>query len=204
MSIPLIRPYDVYLEEAVPSSNGVCWKLMSATHLLPSENLGRHNVYVSVVDDMGNRVTDANLRIGWSWEGRRDDEPAPPLPLDKRDGEPPGNLPLFSPGMKASVWITGDGNPSDKVVNLHTNHPDELGPGGEVWNSVGHHSFNLIFQRVKKAIGPPVTPPPDEKPAKIIIITAPDMTITMLDGSSTTGPATVTIAFTQGQNFAKG
>src|SRR5215204_5452706 len=120
----LIDKYDVRLEQAPQSASGLYWKLMSATHLAPEANVGRHNVYVTAVDDLGKRVMDPGVKIGWSWEGRRDDEPAEPLPLDKRDGEPPGNLPLFSPNMKASVWIHDGTASSDVVYNLHTNHPD--------------------------------------------------------------------------------
>ncbi len=89
---------------------------------------------------------DAALRIGWTWEGRREDEPADPKPLDKPDNEPAGNVDIYG-GMHLAVWITGDGLPSDRAENMHTHHPDEPGPQGELWNSIGHHSFDLLFQR---------------------------------------------------------
>ncbi len=43
---------------------------------------------------------------------------------------------------------------------MHTNHPDEPGPGGELWNSVGHHSFHVVFQRTRQeSDGGGVKPP---------------------------------------------
>jgi len=199
----LIDKYQVEKMDAPESNTGKYWELLVATHLEPWENLGRHNIYVTALDESGNRVRDPNIKIGWTWEGRRDDEAAEPLALDKQDGEPPGNVPLYSPGMKATVWIEDRVNPSDRVVNLHTNHPDELGPNGEIWNSIGHHSFNLVFQRMDEIpIDHPT--PPDEKEARVITITAPLMTVTLNDGTATTGPGTVRITISQGQDFAKG
>ena len=89
---------------------------------------------------------DPVLRIGWSWEGQTPDQKVDPKPLDKPDNEPAGNVDIYG-GMHLAVWITGDGLPSDRAENMHTNHPDEPGPSRELWNSIGHHSFALLFQR---------------------------------------------------------
>ena len=101
---------------------------------------------MDAVDENGQRVRDAALRIGWTWEGRTPDQTADPKPLDKPDNEPAGNVDIYG-GMHLVVWITGDGLASDRAENLHTNHADESGPHGELWNSIGHHSFALLFQR---------------------------------------------------------
>ena len=96
-------------------------------HRTPEENQGKHNAYVTAIDENGQRVRDRVLRIGWTWEGRTADEPAEPKRLDKPDNEPAGNVDIYG-GMHLAVWITGDGLPSDRAENLHTHHPDEPGP----------------------------------------------------------------------------
>ena len=125
------------------------WQVTSVRHLSPQENQGRHNIFVDALDETGQRCRDLGLRIGWSWEGRRPDEPADPKPLDKPDNEPAGNVDVYK-GQLLEVWLQGDGLSADHVANLHTDHDDEPGPNGETWNSRGHHSFHLIFQRARK------------------------------------------------------
>jgi len=102
------------------------------------------HLLLDAVDEYGQRVM--NLRAGWTWVGRRGNEPARPFPLDKPPGEPMGNLPIFS-GQIITVWIVDD-IPSERVSGLHTLHPDEPGPGNELWNTRGHHSFHVVFKRV--------------------------------------------------------
>jgi hypothetical protein len=48
------------------------------------------------------------------------------------------------------------------VENLHTKHADEPGPNGELWNSIGHHSFYAVFQRTRQAAAPVSTMPGSE------------------------------------------
>jgi hypothetical protein len=93
------------------------------------------------------------LRIGWTWEGRQPHEAADPRSLDKPDNEPAGNVDIFR-GQHIEVWIQGDGLSSDHVLNMHSDHADEPGPGGELWNSRGHHSFYVAFQRTRQGAGP--------------------------------------------------
>lgn len=154
--------YGVRLAPATAGAGETYWQAASVRHLLPEENRGRHNVYVDVLDGAGQRLRNPALRIGWTWEGRQPHEPADPKPLDKPENEPAGNVDIFR-GQHTEVWIQGDGLPSDHVLNLHSDHPDEPGPGGELWNSIGHHSFHVVFQRTRKETGenggaPP--PPP--------------------------------------------
>lgn len=141
--------YGVRIAEADVNPGETYWRVIGVHHLTPEENQGKHNAFVEVLDENGERVHDPSLRIGWTWEGRRDDERADPVPLDKPESEPAGNVPIQS-GMNLEVWIQGDGQ-SDHVVNMNTRHPDELGPNGEHWNSFGHHSYYVVFQRTRKA-----------------------------------------------------
>lgn len=138
---------------------GPIWRCVHVRHLAPSENKGKHAVFVDVVGEDGKRIKDPALRIAWTWDGRRPDEPAPPKPLDKPDNEPAGNLDMYG-GQKLEVWIEGLGLPSDRVTNLHTDHPDEPAPSGELWNTKGHHSFYIKFQYQEGAVVvPPLDPP---------------------------------------------
>lgn len=102
-------------------------------------------MFVKVLTATGERDRSPDLRIGWTWEGRRQDEQAPLVPLNKNDNETGhGDIPLTTMNQRISIWIVGGGIPSDVVAGMHTNHPDEW-PG----NTRGHFSFEVIFQRAQ-------------------------------------------------------
>lgn len=111
-------------------------------HLTPAENQGRHHIFVDVIDALGRIVRgDTTLRIGWTWEGRRTDEQAPPVALDKGLDEPVGNVPIYK-GMKLTVWLERDGQRvSDLVGGLH-GLVEDVG-SGNTWH---HNSFYIIFR----------------------------------------------------------
>ena len=119
-------------------------------HLLPEENRGNQNILLEALDETGQRLNNPAAWAGWTWQGRRPEERADPVPLDKPIDQPANNITMFS-GQNVSIWIRGLSNEandkSDLVENLNVNHPDELGPNGELWNSIGHHSFYIVFQR---------------------------------------------------------
>jgi len=139
----LAEAYGVTVEQ---SSADQRWEVTAVRHLSGAENTGKHNAYVSVYDENGNRVTNDALRIGWTWEGRQPDEEAPPKKLDKPDGEiGHGDVPLEK-GMIVTLWIEGDGLESSKVMGLHSMHPDE--EDGNTW---GHHSFTITFRQIKRS-----------------------------------------------------
>lgn len=118
------------------------WVVVEARHLSPEENKGKHHIYVDALDEHGKRVEGA--RLCWGWDGGGEQ---PPIKMDKPIGEPMCNIPVYK-GQMIAVWM---GEHSDVVTGLHTMHPDELGPNGEKWNSVGHHSFYICFQKVGQA-----------------------------------------------------
>lgn len=138
------RAYGVRVLPTSVRPGQVYWRVVEVRHLTPNENRGKHNIYVDAVGPDGQRWVQPSLRIGWTWEGRRADEPAPPKPLDKPAGEPMGNIDLGK-GQVTRIWLIDD-VPSDAVEGMHTNHPDERGPNGEIWNSTGHHSFYVKLQ----------------------------------------------------------
>jgi hypothetical protein len=137
---------------------------MGVYHLLPQENMGNHHVYFEALDETGQRIQNPTVWVGWTWEGRRPDEPARPFPLDNPPAEMAGNLAMFK-GQNFSVWIRGlapeANDASDRVENLHILHPDEPGPEGGLGNSIGHHSFYIVFQRARKQAQ--TTPPPGDQ-----------------------------------------
>lgn len=144
--------YDVRLDQANAASGETAWRVLGVHHLTPSENGGKHVVFVDIVDEQGNPLRDPNLQVAWGWEGQRADEPARPKKFDKGMGEPASNVDVYS-GQNVWVKVEGDGLPSDVVSNMHTKHADEPGPHGETWTSIGHHSFYVLFQRTTQSIG---------------------------------------------------
>lgn len=129
--------------------NRPCWRCVGIYHLGPSENSRRHNVFVDVLDEAGNR-TNAPV-IEWTY---RIDGPAQVRKLDKPASEPACDIPI-NPQDTISLRVSGGDLPSDSVGNLHARHPDE--GSGNTW---GHHSFYVVFQRQGT-----VTQPEPEEPA---------------------------------------
>ncbi len=138
--------YGVAVVEAPAAAGAPIWKAIGVHHLTPDENRGQHNAFIDILDENGQPLRDPNLRAGWSWEGRQPGEDAPLQPLDKRLNEPAGNVPLFK-GALLEVWISDPAAPSDHVTRLSTDHPDEPTPDGDIFNSIGHHSYYVVFQR---------------------------------------------------------
>jgi hypothetical protein len=165
--------YGVRIVKADVAEGETYWRLVGIHHLSPEENVSKHNIYIEALDEQGNRIKNPIAWAGWTWEGRRPNERADPVALDKPDSETAGDIAIHF-GQKASIWLKGlnrDANDkSDRVENLHTAHPDEPLPDGRLLNTIGHHSFYLVFQRTRKqtqAAGPPSTstpPPPPPTP----------------------------------------
>lgn len=160
--------YGARVQPADVPAGSLYWKVVNVRHLSPDENRGKHNVFVRVLDENGARVRDPNLRIGWTWEGRREDERADPKTLDKPDGELGfGDVDLFK-GQHTEVWIEGDGLPGDHVLNLHTDHePAEKTADGQDGNTRFHHSYLVTFQRTRQAEAAMPAPAPQEPGAVV-------------------------------------
>lgn len=139
----------------VKAPAGLAWRCIGIYHLSPSENRGRHNVFVDVLDEKGNRTRDPV--INWTWYM---DAPTQTVRLEKPDNEPATNIPVEK-SSTVTLQVNGGGLPSDSVGGIHTRHADE-GEG----NTWGHHSFYVVFQRQGNAViippdpvDPPVNPP---------------------------------------------
>jgi hypothetical protein len=149
------QKYGVRIVEASDVADGESyWKIIGVHHLLPRENFSKHNAYIEALDEQGQRIRNPHVWAGWTWLGRKPQERADPVPLDKPEFEPAGNISMHF-GQNVSAWIKGtsrDANDkSDRVENIHTAHPDEPLPDGSLLNTLGHHSFYVVFQRVRKA-----------------------------------------------------
>lgn len=119
---------------------GLAWRCALIHHLTADENGGNHHVYVDCLGPSGQPVADpAQLRLGWTWEGRRADEAAPPAAFDKRPPEPATNVAIFH-NQLLSVWVQ-DVYRSDVVSNLRTDIVS-----AEPGNSLYHHSYYIVFQ----------------------------------------------------------
>jgi hypothetical protein len=147
--------YGVRLEPANAPGDSPFWQVVNVRHLSADENRGKHNVFVRVLDATGQRDRNPALRAAYTWEGRRPEENAPPRPLDKGDADL-GHADIdVNKGQHISVWIEGDGLPSARVANLHTDHEaNEKSSDGQDGNTRFHHSFLVTFQRTQSDPAP--------------------------------------------------
>lgn len=125
------------------------WRVIGVVHLTGVENHGQHNVFIDVLDEHGVRVP-KQVRVDiFQADGR----PRGFMLTDKPPNEPGSNTQMhFNDTLTLAVnW---DGLPSERVVGLHTRHPDE-----NVGNTLGHHSYYVVWQRTLANVDPPIEPP---------------------------------------------
>lgn len=140
--------YNVGVRPATVATSETYWQVVGIHHLTPEENRSRHNIFVDVLDEQGQRVRDT--QVGWNWEGNGDTPT--PRHLDKPANEPGCDIPLFDGIFK--LWVMGA--PSDEAFGFHYRHADEPAANGELLNTFGHHSFYVVFQRTRKGVVQPV------------------------------------------------
>lgn len=139
-----------YGASIVKAPAGDAWRCIGIYHLKPSENNRRHNVFVEVLDESGNRTRFPV--INWTWWI---DAPLQKLRLDKPDNEPAADIPI-NPGATITLSVNAFGLPSDSVGNLRASHADE---GPNAGNAIGHHSFYVVFQLKRgNVVTPPIEP----------------------------------------------
>jgi uncharacterized protein (DUF2141 family) len=135
--------YGVSIVEAEVPSGEPYWRAVRVHHLTPAENGGNHHIYFDVLDETGQRINGARLRI--TWDGGEDY-----VTVDKPANEPGTNFPMWRGQV---CRVEAEGLPSDQVVGLKSGHPDEA-PG----NTWFHHSFLVVYERaIKPFIGPPAS-----------------------------------------------
>ena len=142
-----------YAASIAKAPSGTAWRCIGIYHLTPSENNGRRNVFVEVLDEGGNRTRAP--QIAWTWWL---DAPTQYRQLDKPNSEPAADIPIDS-GATITLRVYGLGIPSDSVGNLHTRWADE--GAGNTW---GHHSYYVVFQLQWGIVVTPPIEPPTEPP----------------------------------------
>jgi hypothetical protein len=119
------------------------WQVTRVHHLTPEENHGNHHIYLDALDEAGQRINGAKARV--TWEGGEQ-----VTTIDKPPSEPGTNFPMWKWQVCAVEMLD---LPSDRVINLHTGHPDEPPGAG---NTLFHHSFHVDFRRsIKLSPRPP-------------------------------------------------
>ena len=165
-----MRLFEVYRDQIKPdlptvldvpgvsySAVGMAYQVALIAHLPGNLNGGGHAAYVDVLGDDGQPLSNPPLKIGWTWEGRRDEEHADPVALDKGPLDPSaGNVVIYK-GMVMAMWLQdGDCMVSEVVSGLQTATPDTDPATG---NSRFHHSFYIVFRKRRTVVQPP-TPQP--------------------------------------------
>lgn len=131
------QAYGVRMEPCPVEPGQAFWKVEQVRHLPPQENRGRHLLFVDCVDEAGDRVVGAEVRVAWGEEGRL-------LALAEGAGPLGMEVPLAK-GLEYAVEMVG--LPSERVAGLHTDHPDEPAPDLPLGNARYHHSFAVRFRR---------------------------------------------------------
>lgn len=155
---PLAR-YGVRVIRANVAPGETYWKAVGVHHLRPIENRGRNNLFLDVLDANGQRINEPVV-----WGTHEVGSIHEPVKLDKPAHEPIGNVPLFN--GRHSIAVRGFGihanDKSDRVVDIHTNHPDEPQPPDGLGGSTRfHHSFYVVFQRTRQGATEPEPEPVD-------------------------------------------
>lgn len=156
--IPTTGYYDDAAGASVAPIPAAAYRVVLLAHLPGNVNRGNHVAFVDVLGADGLPISNPPLRIGWTWQGRRADEPAPPVALDKPSTDmASGNLPINA-GQVLSLWLqAGTAQVSDMAVGLQTATPDDDPATG---NYRYHNSFYVIFRQAAAIPVPPPAPPP--------------------------------------------
>jgi len=130
--------YGVAIEPALVNLGEPYWRVVRVHHLTPDENEGRHELFAEVLDEHGKPVPEARLRV--TWPGGEDTLVLPAKP----GGAPAASFALFK-GQACAVAPADSAG--DRVVGLHSDHPEEEGG-----NAPGQHSFRVVWQRAIKKV----------------------------------------------------
>jgi len=138
------------------------FRVLGIHHLSGEENRGKYHCYVSALNEDGLRMPDALFHFGYGDYLHVGNE--------NKQGEAQDAFPMWgNVGNNYFVSAGLDGTPrGDTVTGLGTQHPDSIDKG----NTIGHHSFFIVFGVGEKKT-PPIDPPPlppNEEPPKVINI----------------------------------
>ncbi len=142
----VINDAEAYGVEIVPAKvepGQPYWKVVSVHHLTPEENYYRHYIFLDAVNEAGERLYGTIFTV--TWDGGSDT-----VIVDKRPPDAGTDFPIWK-WQVCSVEAMGA--PSDRVVNLRTDHPTE-GNGNDMFR----HSFAITYLRTtaEEALRPAV------------------------------------------------
>jgi hypothetical protein len=110
----------------------VYWRLVEARWADENESGGRHHIFITVLDENGNRIIGQPVVVRWA-----DGQEVRPTE-DKPANEPSFNFQMYAAGNAYTAYV--DGLPSDSVAGM--------GLGTIAQRTWKHHtSFYLVFQR---------------------------------------------------------
>lgn len=135
-------------DKVTPTPGQNYWRVAGIHHLTGPENHGQHNVFCDVIDEQGKRLYGTKLVV------LNANNTINHVVIDKGENEPGTNAPMHWDDTLEFYVATG-GLPGDHAKGFHIRHEDE-----EAGTSRGHHSFYVVWQRVK--VG--ATQPPDPDP----------------------------------------
>lgn len=148
---------EVWTIERTP---GATWIVETVHHLTGKENHGNHHVYVDAKGADGADMRNTGLNIFYGWDGMRENEATPLVPIDKPTSEYGCNVPIFS---NTAMYVGMHGAPSDIVRGLRTDFGDHDGEDGNSW---GHQSFHVIFRYRPAQTEPEPEPQAVREPAE--------------------------------------
>lgn len=131
----VINDAEAYGVEIIPAKvepGQPYWKVVRIHHLTPEENFYRHYVFLDAVNESGERLYGTIFKV--TWDGGSDT-----VIVDKHPPDAGTDFPLWK-WQVCSVQAMGA--PSDRVINLRTDHPDE-GDGNDMFR----HSFAITYLR---------------------------------------------------------
>jgi hypothetical protein len=129
----VINDAEAYGVEIIPAAvepGQLYWKVIRVHHLTPEENGGRHHIFLDAVNGSDERLYGTLFTIFWDGGGDT-------VTIEKQPPEAGANFPMWKWQVCS---VEGMGAPSDRVINLRTDHPDEA-PG----NTLFHHSFAITY-----------------------------------------------------------
>lgn len=131
------------------------FRAIGVYHLAGHENNGNHNLYVDLLDKNGDRMLGEPIEWFRTYADRWER-----AIVDKPPYEPGTNIALFGNGIAIEVKV-GIGLPTDTVRGFTSWWADE-----DTGNTLGHHSFFVVFQLVEiEADPPPDEPDPPDPPS---------------------------------------
>ena len=130
--------YGVSIEPADVGLGETYWRVVRVHHLTPEENVGNSHICMDLIGEYGEPIIGASVRV--TWEGGQED-----MITEERGPEEPCASFAMWKGQICGAQVVD--LPSDRVLNLHTEHPDEA-----EGNTLYHHSFHIVWQRTIKKI----------------------------------------------------